>query len=107
MTNEFVIAPASISALPALPVYGFGGACKYPSEWTGTIIVNGGETATAELSGFTLDQTGAIVAQGSDKWGPSSFTGQISSSDNHQVTLYKSYGPQYDVVTLTGTLDYL
>ena len=64
-SNEFALTPKS-ATVPVMDVYGFGGKCLYPKEWTGSITVPWGEIAASTLTNFIVDEQGGVFADCND-----------------------------------------
>ncbi len=100
LQNEFAIYPADNVYSEKIDIYGFGGSCKYASEWTGSTSIDGGVSGSGSLKDFTISPSGVLSATGTDIWGDFTFNGQVTNKD---VTMQKTY-PNSNPVSLVGTL---
>ena len=89
--NQFAMYPKDYKAVSSIDLYGY--SCKYPTSWTGYIILPRGDSHDAKLTDFKVAFDGTITANGSDEWGPSTYTGKVKDG---VATIVKHY-PDQDV----------
>ena len=101
MQNEFAIYPADGTYSDSTDIYGFGGACKYAAEWTGSTSIDGGITGNGTLRDFTVSTSGVLSASGTDTWGDFTLNGQVSNKNVDMQKIYPNGHPVHLVGTLT------